>query len=52
MHYSIIKSLIPPVDNDEESTWPNSGGLELDRFTQSLLTVSVGAIGSNHSRKR
>ena len=37
------------VDSTEESTWLDSGGLVFDRITQSLPTVSVGAIGTYHS---
>ena len=33
------------VDSGNESAWLNSDGLEFDRFTWSLLTVTVGAIG-------
>ena len=38
------------VDSSKESAWLDSDGLEFDWFTWSLLTVTVGTIGSYHLR--
>ena len=40
------------VDSGEESAWLNGDSLKLEWFTGRVPTVSVGATGSYHSRKR